>query len=193
MSDLARFYRPKLPLYFIVFALVGTAMAAGIFGAGIFSVISVRPAITGDLNQLGLQGDFFGGHFSAIVGLLTLLVVGAAFFIERQESRRFALREQFAQAISLIVSSFEQSEEENAKPSIMTYRLVNYYARVALAHPEDKELLIMLNVPITGTLRRELEAMIKDKDNKYPFACKALADFKVYEESIHLDRKGIKR
>jgi hypothetical protein len=202
MSDLTRFHKVTLPRYFWILSAIAVALAATICVLGIYSWCTKKAILSGtQICELGQQGDFFGGHFSAIVGLITLLLVGAGVLIERQESRRYALREQFAEGLKLIVDSFkapiesksaDRASESYAIPSILTYRLVNYYSRLALAHKDDKELLIILNVPITGKLRTELEDMCSEKECSYPFACEALLEFKKYEREMHLSRKGIK-
>jgi hypothetical protein len=151
-----------------------------------------------DLPGLGQQGDFFGGHFTAVVGLVTIVLVGLSVLLERDESRRFALREAFLRGTDQIVKSLRRPQQEgaegdNAEPTALTLRFVNYYARVALAHENDQELLIILNIPITGALRNKIEELAGNPNNNYPFAVEALKRFKEYEENMHLTRKGILR
>ena len=82
-----------------------------------------------------IQGDFFGGHFSAVLGLVTIVFVVASFLLERQRARRATLRELFLKGVDQIISSRSSvpgdTQYEGVDP--VSLRLVNYYARVALA------------------------------------------------------------
>lgn len=198
-SDLKRFYRDSLPLWFRVLAVLLILIAGGIGGVGIYSAYTQKALfLTNSLVALGQQGDFFGGHFSAILGLVTIVFVVASFLLERQRARRSALRDTFLRGVDQINESRKAAPPEERQSlgkelpvDPVTLRLVNYYARVALANPDEDELLLILNIPITGTLRTAIE---KDAEGRhdYPFAWHALQKYRALERQMHLEKRGIK-
>src|SRR5437016_6338874 len=93
-SDLKRFYRESLPCVFWLIATLLLVAAIIIAIIGVWSGITNTPILDADkLTALGSQGDFFGGHFSAILGLVTIVFIVASFLLERQRTRRATLRE----------------------------------------------------------------------------------------------------
>jgi len=141
---------------------------------------------------LGSQGDFFGGHFSAILGLVTIVFVVASFLLERQRTRRATLRELFLKGVDQIISSRASARSETQYEGVdpVSLRLVNYYARVALANADESELLLILNIAITGPLRTAVE---KDAEGRhdYPFAWEALQKYRAAEMQMHKQKKNI--
>jgi hypothetical protein len=71
-------------------------------------------------------------------------------------------------------------------------RLVNYCARVALANPNENELLLILNIPVTGALRSAIEEGAKDRRD-YPFAWQALQKYRTLETQMHRGQKNLQR
>jgi uncharacterized membrane protein len=194
-SDLKKFYRESLPLPFWVLAALLLLIAGVIAFAGFWSAFTQKTIFSAEpLPALGQQGDFFGGHFSAILGLVTIVFVVASFLLERQRARRSALRDTFLRGVDQITESRRTPPQDNQSrpPSPVdpvTLRLVNYYARVALANP-DEELLLILNIPITGSLRTAIEEDAKGR-NDYPFAWEALKKYRASETQMHRGKKGI--
>lgn len=154
----------------IVFA---TAIRNGV------AVLSLDGKSAKDLSELGLLGDFFGGHFSAFVGSITLLIV--LFFsyhqakqqeqhIARQEAQaaKQAERQAFLDGINLITQWDIQSPGCD-----QAMLLLDYYGRLA-TRSDDEELLLMLNTVITAQLRKNLEGKTGSyRRTNYPFACEA--------------------
>lgn len=192
-SDLKGFYRESLPWVFWVTAALLLAGAVTIAIIGVASGITSTPIFRLDqVSALGSQGDFFGGHFSAILGLVTIVFVGASFLLERQRARRAALRELFLKGLDQIISSRKTTPSDAQYEAVdpVSLRLVNYYARVALANADETELLLILNIGITGALRTAIE---KDAEGRhdYPFAWEALHKYRAHETKMHRQKKHI--
>lgn len=144
------------------------------------AVLSLSGTPTENLTELGQLGDFFGGHFSAFVGSVTLLVV--LFFsyhqgkqqeehIVRQElqASKQASRQAFLDGINLIT----QWDIQNPGCD-QALRLLDYYGRLALKS-DDEELLLLLNTVVTAQLRKNLEGKNGSyRSTNYPFACEAM-------------------
>lgn len=192
-SDLKTFYRESLPWLFWLVAILLLAAAVIIAGIGVRSGVYSAPVLNAtQVPALGAQGDFFGGHFSAILGLVTIVFVLASFLLERQRTRRAALRGLFLKGVDQIISS-RRSEPKDAQydgVDPISLRLVNYYSRVALANPDESELLVILNIAITGSLRTAIE---KDAEGRhdYPFASEALQKYRDAEAQMHKQKKNI--
>jgi uncharacterized membrane protein len=192
-SDLKKFYRESLPWLFWVLAALLLVAAITIAWIGVISGVSGAPVLNpSQITTLGSQGDFFGGHFSAILGLVTIVFIMASFLLERQRTRRAALRELFLKGVDQIISSRASAPTDAQYEGVdpVSLRLVNYYARVALANPDERELLLILNIAVTGTLRTAIEKDAKDRHD-YPFASEALRKYRAAEAQMHKQKKNI--
>jgi hypothetical protein len=132
------------------------------------------------LEQLSQLGDFFGGHITAFVGSITLLVVlffsyhqgkqqEEFFASQEQRTAKHAERQAFLDGINLI------TQWDIRSPGCdQSMRLLDYYARLALKS-DDEELLLLLNTVITAQIRKNLEGKNGSyKSTNYPFACEAV-------------------
>lgn len=130
-------------------------------------------------SEIGQLGDFFGGHTSAFVGSLSLVVVLFFTFHQATQQHAFFLRQQaetskstdrqfFLNGINLITHWDIESPGCD-----QCMRLLDYYSRLALKS-EDKELLLLLNAVITAKIRQNLEGKNgSSRKTNYPFACEA--------------------
>ena len=133
-----------------------------------------------DLTQLGLLGEFFGGHTSAFSGTVSLFVVLFFTFHQAKQQRLFfeeqkadslqqSERDLLLQGINLI------TQWDIASPGCdQCMRLLDYYGRFALMST-DRELLLILNTVITAQIRANLEGKNGTfKRTNYPHACESV-------------------
>lgn len=144
------------------------------------AVLSLSGTSVKDLEELAQLGDFFGGHFSAFVGSITLLIVlFFSFHQGKQQEEHFARqellatqqaeRQAFLDGINLITQWDIQSPGCD-----QAMRLLDYYSRLAL-RSDDEELLLLLNTVVTAQLRKNLEGKNGSfKSTNYAFACEVI-------------------
>ena len=131
------------------------------------------------------QGDFIGGHLSALFGCLTLIVVLYFGWQQRKEDNKTRKRESFLAGLDLIAQY--DLKEPGCEQAM---RILDYYSKLALEDGED-EWLWMLNVVITKEIRKKLEEAKAQKQEVYRHAQDARDKIQKVLECYHKKRKGI--
>lgn len=179
-------------MYGIGFAFLVLVLVLIVAGSAIWSGKSVLVFFgdrLGTLEKLGQLGDFFGGHISAFVGSITLLVV--LFFSyhqgkqqeqfiawQEQETARLHERQALLHGINLITQWDIQSPGRD-----QAMRLLDYYARLAFKSEDKEERLLLLNTVITAQIRKNLQGKNGvQKRKNYPFAWQAIEEIRPFRE-----------
>jgi chromosomal replication initiation ATPase DnaA len=154
----------------------------------IFYLVALFYESSTTLGELAGQGEFFGGHVTAITSSLTLIIVIAASYMQQAYDRTFRLREQFLAGLSVI------GQYDIAKPGCeQAMRLLDHYSELAL-ELGDSELLLLLNSVMTSEIRARLEKL--DELKKSDIYVSARAAKKRIAEILrdhHMRRKGLKK
>jgi uncharacterized membrane protein len=137
------------------------------------------------LEGLSQQGDFIGGHLSALFGCLTLIVVLAFGWHQRKEDNETRKRESFLAGLDLIAQY--DLKEPGCEQAM---RILDYYSKLAIEDGKE-EWLWMLNVVITKEIRKKLEDAEAQEQEVYPHAQEARAKIQLILECYHKKRKGI--
>jgi hypothetical protein len=164
----------------IVAAIVLLGIAMG--GIAVYSI--VRGPLLTNASELGTQGDFFGGHFAASIGAITLAIVIYTSYLQSLQQERFFSRQYFIQGIDLIATAIREHD------SITALRLIEYYSRLALSR-RDSELFLILNTVLCGDTRKILETPDKNTRGNYPFAVDAMEEIGSLLKQQSLKRKGL--
>jgi hypothetical protein len=133
----------------------------------------------------GQQGDFFGGHLSALFGCLTLLVVLYFGWRQRKDDREERKRESFLAGLDLIAQY--DLKEPGCEQAM---RILDYYSKLALEDGKE-EWLWMLNVVITKDVRKKLETLKEQKQEIYIHAQEVHQKIHEVFERYHKKKKGI--
>jgi uncharacterized membrane protein len=137
------------------------------------------------LEGRGQQGDFFGGHLSALFGCLTLLVVLYFGWRQREDDREARTREGFLAGLDLI------AQYDLKSPGCeQAMRILDYYSKIALEDGKE-EWLWMLNVVITKDIRKNLEELRDQKKEIYIHAQDVHKKIHQVFERYHKKKKGI--
>ena len=169
-------------------AKVLLVIVLGLFSA-MLAVIFVRTWIYGpifsSLDGRGQQGDFFGGHLSALFGCLTLLIVLFFGWRQREDDREARKRESFLAGLDLIAQY-----DLKAPGCEQAMRILDYYSKLALEDGRE-EWLWMLNVVITKEIRKKLEDLRDQKKETYIHAQEVHQKIHEVFERYHKKKKGI--
>jgi hypothetical protein len=183
MSDLRKSYQTKSPALLTLLIWAIGLLGFSVLVVGVLSLKQGAPLI-GNVDKLGQQGDFFGGHLAAIVGTITLAIAIRTSFVQQQQAQKFFMRGYFLDAVGLIVEASRANDINEA------LRIVDYFGRLALSQDDD-ELFLILNTSLAGPVRKQLESPDAQIQNNYHFAVTALKRIGDIQKQMALKRKGI--
>jgi len=171
--------KPANILVLVILALFSTLIVV------VFVWTWICGPLFSSLEGRGQQGDFFGGHLSALFGCLTLLVVLYFGWRQREDDREARKREGFLAGLDLI------AQYDLKSPGCeQAMRILDYQSKLAL-EDGNEEWLWMLNVVITKDIRKKLEDLRDQKQEIYIHAQEVHQ--KIHEEfpRYHKKKKGI--
>jgi hypothetical protein len=183
MSDLRKSYQTKSPIVLTLLIWAIALLGFAVLVVGVLSLKQGSPLI-GNVDKLGQQGDFFGGHLAAFVGTLTLAIAIYTSFVQQQQTQKFFMRGYFLDAVELIVEASRANDINEA------LRIVDYFGRLALSQ-DDNELFLILNISLAGELRKQLENPAEHIQNNYYFAVTALKKIGEIQKQMAIKRKGL--
>jgi hypothetical protein len=155
----------------------------------LIAVVFVRTWIYGPIfsspDGRAQQGDFFGGHLSALFGCLTLLIVLYFGWRQREDDREAKKRESFLAGLDLI------AQYDLKSPGCeQAMRILDYYSKLA-QEDGNEEWLWMLNVVITKDIRKKLEDLREQRQEIYIHAQEVHQKIHAVFECYHKKKKGI--
>jgi uncharacterized membrane protein len=177
----------KLQWIVIVFL---AAFAVGTLGVFVWS--GFRGAVFSVTEARGQQGDFIGGHLSALFSSITLIAV--LYFgwrqreedkLRRQKEGETRKREAFLAGLDLICQY-----DIKSPGSEQAMRILDYYSKLAVDDGSE-DWLWMLNTVITKAIRKNLDDLMKDERDIYPHAQAARLKIQEMLETYHKERKGL--
>ena len=142
----------------------------------------------GIMASLGQQGDFFGGHLSAAVGIVTVCLVIFYNYRQGKSEDKYYRRKLIMDGIQ-IIAKFKQDNQTD-----QCFRLYEYFSRIS-TESNDDETYLLLNTIIEGEHRKIVESAIENNTqhtlNNYPYTCKFIKEVGGIIKNMHLKRKGI--
>ena len=173
--------------------IVITVLAA--FAVGTLSVFfwsGFRGAIFSVTEARGQQGDFIGGHLSALFSSITLIAVLYFGWRQREEDKDRRQREDETRKREAFLAGLDLIAQYDLKdPGCeQAMRILDYYSKLAVEDGKE-EWLWMLNVVITKEIRRKLEELKDQKKEVYIHAQEARDKIQDIFERYYKTKKGI--
>jgi hypothetical protein len=139
--------------WLFILAIAGSILSVGVL-VGREALLAYRAsgylAEKSNFDKMAQQGDFIGGHLSAVLSAATLAVLIYSIYLQNKSSRIAQARAMFASGIDAI-----SRYDTHAPGCPQALRLLDHYSDLALQYDRN-EFYSLLNTVMTDEMRKTL-------------------------------------